>query len=339
MNSQSLNRQSGFSTGAVWMIAAVMIAGVLPVIAQEQPPTPPKESEYVFKPIEIKPAPGGRNYKGRFLFINKSAKPVMVSGFDEPINGKFEPRFERYQILKDGKWTELFMGYCGTGAMDFAMKPGKEYQFFPSLWGFKAQDTPLTCKVGFGDFWSESFVLDWKKDSSEGKFAKATTENFKKVRAEFAKVGFNKELLVGDDFCKRLLGAMMTETTAKDMAGSFQPFVGKLDVTPGINLDGTIRIDFESEREGSYNNHYQGWFSLDPKKFSAKWFRNAVKKHVTVSKWGDGFQMNLDDGKSFTSPLYLSINYELSNKSKLPSKEESEKLFRRMLGVLDTWLK
>jgi hypothetical protein len=332
MISHSSNCRFKIFNWVAQMIASLMVAGVLPVMAQQQPPAPPKATDYVFKAIEIKPAPGGENYQGRFLFINKSAEPVTISGEDEPIDGKFQPMYESYQILKDGKWTELGVGYCTTGQEDFPMKPGKEYQFLPSLSRFEEQDTPLTCKVGVGDFWSEPFVLDWKKDRSEGKFAKATAENFAKARTQFAKAGFKKELLVGDDFCDRLFAAMLKETAAKDMAASFRPFDGDLDTTPGINLDGTIRIDF-------WNDEYTGWFSMDPRKLTPEWFRKAVKKHVTVGNWGGGIQMKLDDGQNYKAPLYLCINYVPTDKSKPPSKEDAERLFQRILGVVNAWLK
>lgn len=337
MNPLPLNRRSGMSVRATHLLALILIAGALPVIAQDQPPSPPTETKYVFKAIEIKPAPDGEDYQGRFLFINKSANPVMISGFDEPINGKFQPRFERFKILKDEKWTELEVGYCGTGAEEFAMKPGKDYQFFPSL-SFDEQETPLTCKVGLGEYWSEPFVLDWKKDRTEGNFAKARAENFAKVRTQFVKAGFKQELLVGDDFCNRLLKAMMKETAAKDMAASFQPFVSKLDVTPGINLDGTIRIDFSSDEARQYRNEYTGWFSIDPSKLNPNWFRIAVKNHVTVTKLRESIVMELDDGENFQAPMYLSINYASFDKLKRPSKEDAEKLFQRILSVLDSWL-
>ena len=55
-----------------------------------------ENSKYVFKPIAITPSPNGEDYDGRFLFINKEPSPVMVSGFDKPIHGKFQPRFVRY---------------------------------------------------------------------------------------------------------------------------------------------------------------------------------------------------------------------------------------------------
>lgn len=324
------------------ILVVAIFAAALPALGQDQPKSPnaavEKAGNYVFKPVEIKPSPDGENYEGRFLFINKDSSPVKVFGSDEPIGEKFEPNYPSFQILKDGKWTKLEVGYCGTGAQQFAMKPGKEYQFYLGLWIYEEQDAPLTCKVGLEDFWSEPFVLDWKKDRSEGKFAKATSENFAKVRAQFAKAGFKKELLVGDDFCKRLLGAMMRETSTKDMGASFQPFAGKLDVIPWIGLDGKIRIDFQSDEARKYKTEYTAWFSLDPRNFSPEWFRKATKQHVEVIKLDGPISMDLDDGSSFRGPLYLNIKYEPFDKAKQPSKEDAEELFKRMLAAMDAWL-
>ena len=181
-------------------------------------------------------------------------------------------------------------------------------------------------------------MLDWKKDRSEGKFAKATAENFAKVRTQFAKAGFKKHLLAGDGFCHRPLEDMMKETLAKDTAASFQPFVGKLDVTPGLNLDGTIRIDFSSDETRNFHREYTVWFSIDTGKFTPEWFRMAAKQNVSIAKWGDGIKMELDDGESFNAPLYLCINYVPFDKAKTHSKADAEELFRRILGVLDARL-
>lgn len=319
-----------------------IFASALPIFAQDQPVAPTevvkKVGKYVFKPIEIKPYPGGTGYEGRFLFINKEASPVEIFGYHEPLDGKFDLRFVEFQVLKDGKWEAIPVFSCGTGAQQFSMRPGKEYQFFASLWRFDEQDTPLTGRIGTDDYWSEPFVLDWKKDRSAGKFDLATKENAEKVRKLFAKAGFKKELLVGDDFCSRLLQEMMKETSAKGMADSFHPFVGKLDVTPSIQLNGSIRIDFASDESRNYRTEFTGWFVLDPRRFSSEWFRKAVKRHVEVGEWGDGMKMELNDGSHFNAPFYLKVIYEPFDHAKRPSKEDSEKWFRSMLGVLDSWL-
>jgi hypothetical protein len=344
MNSLHFARCSAFRhTHGFWIIAAAILAGAVPAVAQNQPEEPAaavkKVGNYVFKPIEIRPSPNGATYEGRFLFINKESSPVEIFGFDEPLDGKFEPQYPAFRVLKDGEWKEFHFGHCGTGAQQFAMQPGKEYEFITGLWGFDEQDAPLTGKIGVTDYWSEPFVLDWKKDRSAGKFDLARKENFEKVRAGFAKAGFKQELLAGDDFCTRLLQAMMKETLAKDMVDSFHPFAGKLDVVPSIQLNGSIRIDFVSDEVRDNDTEFRGWFVLDPHRFSPEWFRTLVKQHVEVGEWGEGVQMELDGGSHFDAPFYLSINYVPFDHAKRPSKEDSEKLFRQMLGVLDGWLK
>lgn len=268
----------------------------------------------------------------------------MVNGFDEPENGKFEPRFIRYQTLNGGVWNDLEIGYCGTGAEEFPMKPLKSYEFHASLYPFDEQETPLTGRVGFdvyvGDeggwveYWSYPFVLDWKKDKESGEFASVKKEHIEKLRAEFSKAGFKKELLVGDDFCSRILQSMMKESQGQEPATSFKPFLGKLDVTPSFQLDGSVRIDFTSDEVRNFDNAYRGWFRMDPRKFNPKWFSEAVKDYVEVGKWGDGIKMELDDGSSWDSPLYLSINYVPFEKSKAPTEKDAAELFARMLKVL-----
>jgi hypothetical protein len=44
-------------------------------------------------------------------------------------------------------------------------------------------------------------------------------------------------------------------------------------------------------------------------------------------------------GNGSNAPVYLSINYASLEQARQPSKEDSEKVFRNMLGVLDGWLK
>ena len=308
-----------------------------------------ENSKYVFKPIAITPSPNGKDYDGRFLFINKEPPPVMVSGFDKPIHGKFQPRFVRYQFLEDGEWTEYPIGYCGTGTEDFPMKPGQSYEFHDCLSVFREQATPLTGRIGFDvsageagcvEYWSYPFVLDWKKDRESGEFASAKKEHYKKLRTAFSKAGFREELLVGDDFCHRLLQSMMKMTSEQEAATSFKPFVGELDVTPSIELDGKIRIDFNSDEVRTNRPEYRGWFSMDPRKFTSQWLREAAKDHLVVGKWGDdGIEMNLNDGTSWRSPLYLCINYVPYEKSNAPSAKDSEALFARMLNVLAGCLK
>ncbi len=306
-------------------------------------------SNYEFSPIAVTPSPYGEYYHGRFLFINKTPSPVMVSGFDKPVDGKFAPRFVRYQILEDGKWKEIQLGYCGTGAQSFAMKPGNSYEFHDTLSYYPEQDTPLTGRIGFtapaGDddgwieYWSQPFVLDWKKDRESGEFATARKEYYKKLRAVFSKAGFKEELLVGDDFCSRLVLSMMKPASVSEKSTGFRPFSGKLEGTPVLELDGKIRMDFSGEEKRDYTSVYSGTFILDPRKFSPRWFREAAGHHVEVGKYGDGLAMTLDDGTWWDSPLYLNIKYTPLKNGKVPSAGESKALITAMLNVLADALK
>jgi len=293
----------------------------------------------VFKPISITPSADGEDYEGRFLFINKGPSPVEVYGFDKPVHGKFELRFVRHQILHKGEWEEIKIGYCGTGAMTFPMQPGKSYEFREFLSDFTEQDTPLTARIrfdvaaekGWVEYWSYPFVLDWKKDRESGEFAAAKKEHFKKLRAAFAKAGFKEEFLEGDDFCNRIVQSMIKKTSEEEAATSFKPFVGKLDLIPGLELDGRIRIDF-----GSDKNEYRGWLWLNPRTFNRRWFLDAIEHHVEVIKSDDRIHMELNDGSPWgKSPLTMIMNYDSSD----PSKEDSERLFKKMLNVLAGCLK
>jgi hypothetical protein len=184
-------------------------------------------------------------------------------------------------------------------------------------------------------------VLDWKKDRESGEFASVKKEHFKKLRAAFFKAGFKEELLVGDDFPSRLLQSMMKQTTTPEAAaGSFQPFVGALNVIPFIELNGNIRINFQSDDLREDSPQYQGWVSLNPSRFSPRWLQGAAERYVSATVWGDhGMGMRLNDGTYFDSPLFLSINYVPHDKSKVPTVKDSETLFKRILDVFAQWLK
>lgn len=307
------------------------------------------ENSYVFKPVAVNPSPYGEFFHGRFLFINKGTSPVMVSGFDEPVEGKFEPRFLRYQILKEGVWKTLPIGYCGTGAMDFAIKPGQEYEFHDLLTSFPEQDTPLTGRIGFDvptkvvgrseQYWSQSFVLDWTKDRKSGAFAAAKNEHDKKLRTLFSGVGFKEEVVAREDFFLGFIESMLRQASTQAGGGVFKPFSGKLEGTPVLELDGKIRIDFSSIERQDSESLYSGTFLLSPRKFNPKWFREAAKRHVTAGRYGNGVEMILDDGSWWNSPLYLRLEYAPSKNQKIPSGEDAKTWMSEMLKVLASDLK
>lgn len=305
---------------------------------------PADENSYVFKPVAINPSPYGEFYHGRFLFINKGTLPVKVSGFDEPFEGKFQPRFLRYQILKEGAWEEIRIGYCGTGAMDFAMKPGQEYEFHDLMDSFPERNTPLTGRIGFDvptdvvgrweQYWSKSFVLDWTKDRKSGAFATAKKEHVKKLRTMFSAMGFKEDVVAGEDFCLGIIESMLRQTSTKANGGVFKPFSGKLEGAPLLELDGKIRIDFSGVKKQGSESLYSGKFLLDTRKFNPKWFREAAKRHVTAGRYGKGVEMILDDGSWWDSPLYLRIEYAPDKNQKNPSDEDAKTLMTEMLKVL-----
>ncbi len=345
-------------SAAKWCLEFSMCAIALLAVpalgqAEEEPQVkraPAVNGSYVFKPVAITPSPDGEGYNGIFLFIYRGASPLMVSGFEKPANGKFEPRFIRYQTLNGGVWNDLEIGYCGTGVERFPMKPLVSYEFHADLYPFDEQDAPLTGRIGFDvyagneagwvEYWSYPFVLDWKKDRESGEFTSVKKEHYNNLRSAFSKAGFKDELLVGDDFCSRILQSMMKEIHNQESLSSFKPFLGKLDVTPSFQLDGSIRIDFTSDEVRNFDTEYRGWFRLDPRKFNPQWFHEAAKHHVGVGKWGDdGIEMALDDGSSWKSPLYLRINYVPFDNLKIPTEKEMEATFTRMLGALEKCLK
>jgi hypothetical protein len=292
-------------------------------------------SAYVFKPLKILPSAVDGTYVGHFSFVNKGPKPVKVFGADEPDRGRFMPDFVKFEILADGLWKPVPILYCGTGAQQFAMKPKVAYEFVCDLSRLPEQEGPLTARIDASGFVSEPFVLDWKKDRATGAFAAARKENFKNVRAGFAKAGFKPELLEGDDFCERLLRSMLKPAGPDH---GFATFEGKLDVTPNVEFNGNIRIDFKSN-----DGQYRGWWVINPGKFTPEWLRKIARNHVQAGKRGDhGLQMELDDGSSFWTPdnrLYLSINYVPDDPDKLPTIDQAKQTFAGILDTLDSWLK
>ncbi len=321
----------------------MLMAGGVWAEDQEQPETAPpvRPSDYVFKTIKIEPSPDDGDYVGHFQFINRQTKDVRIFGEGEPIHGKFRPMYVGFETLVDGAWKEIQVGYCGTGAQNFAMKSKEPYEFICGLWAFEEQEAPLTARIKLDGFVSEPFVLDWKKDRAKGAFIDARKRHFEEVRTAFAKAGFKPELLKGDDFCERIFRSMFKATeSARD--DGFNEFKGKLDVTPYIGLNGNIRMDFRSADITGSSQYFISWV-INPDKFSPKWFKNTSRKHVEASQQLNSFVMKLDDGSVSYGPdvhLYLEIRYNSSEgAAKLPTEENAKQLFLKMLDNLEPWLK
>ena len=316
------------------------LCSVAPVQADEKP-APSRRAKlpaYTLKPALIVPSPDGYGYIGHFSFIHQGTEPVYVSGFDEPLDGKFIPRFIGYEKLAKDKWIDVPVGYCGTGAMSYEMKPKVPYEFIVRLYSFEEQEAPLTGRIELDGFRSEPFVLDWKKDRASGAFAAARKAHFEKLRAAFTKAGFDPKMIEGDDFVKRLIGSMLNAMVA-DKENGFVKFEGDLDFVPEIQLNGGIRIDLYSDNEGVTPSVYHGWLVLNPKKFTRAWLKNEAPKHIKADDSGvHRLDMELDDGTdrwSMDNTLWIKIGYTKANGR---SFDTAKQTMAKMLDALDTWL-
>jgi len=73
---------------------------------------------------------------GTFLFKWNGKSPIKLHGFEFEKNGDFKVRFEQVSRFRDGKWLNLPIWSCGTGAKLYALQPGKEYTILLSMWRF-----------------------------------------------------------------------------------------------------------------------------------------------------------------------------------------------------------
>ncbi len=315
--------------------------------AAERPKKTPKAAEkstwvpvkdYDFYPIKIVPSPEDGVYVGHFTFVNRTSTTVSVSGFDEPDFGRFIPRFVGYEILSKEKWKDVTVGYCATGAQSFEMEPQVPYEFIVNLYRLGEPKSPTTARISVDGFRSRPFELNWKKDQKAGAFVAAKKAHFEEVRAAFAKAGFKRDMIQGDDFCQRLIESIAKATTSKNDHG-FQKMTGLEVFTPDIALNGNIRIDFRSTDSKGDETQYKGMWVFTPDKFTPQWFRNEARKHIKLESSGSsGQEMILDDGTDFWSrdnKLHLSIEYHAV---RLPDDEDAKAMFLKMFDNLELWL-
>ena len=110
-------------------------------------------------------APSVTNTYGVFAFRYSNPKPFAFWGFSEPQGKKFITRFTDYRIRKKSSWERLPTGYCGTGAMTFALQPGVDYELFISLsYSDVSKGSPLRVSANCpsATFWSEPFICPMK---------------------------------------------------------------------------------------------------------------------------------------------------------------------------------
>lgn len=300
---------------------------------------PPQPEEYEVKILSIQPHPDGKSYLGKFGFINKTDKTIRLYGHSRPVGNKFIPLFPEQQFSKEGAWENAGGFMCGTGAISYGLKPGIAYEFIVHLTNFEPREAPLTCRVGFEGRWSEPFVLDWKKDREEGKFVAARKAHDALLRAAFTKAGFKPEKIAGDDFCGRLVAEMMGAIDPSH-APSFRPYVSKELITPYIDLDGKISINFQSDETLNHHQEYNGWITFDPAKFQPVLFRKSVlNKPHTEQSGSDLILFSLEDGQGFHNRFRLDVRYSpFDTTIPLPSQKEADAAFARMLAVLSDWV-
>ena len=153
---------------------------------------------FIFKPIEIKPSPNGKDYEGVFVFVNNTNKIIEIPLLEMPVGKKIRPANTVFQTFTNGKWTqEKFFG--GILAQSHSIEPGTKYELFVDIM-LEELPNPVTARLGFTgqNLWSETFILNWKKDRDEGNFLHSKKLHFQKVKEAFEKTGFKNELSAMD---------------------------------------------------------------------------------------------------------------------------------------------
>jgi hypothetical protein len=76
------------------------------------------------------------NVMGHFTFSHHFTTPLRLYGFGFPQSSQFQTRFEEFRREESGRWADVPVGYCGTGAETYELKPGTEYVLLIPLWPF-----------------------------------------------------------------------------------------------------------------------------------------------------------------------------------------------------------
>lgn len=90
---------------------------------------------YCFRFLGLKKDQNKREM-GVFLFRWDGDKAVKLYGYGFEKDGTFQVRFEQVSRWRTGKWLELPILSCGTGAETFHFRPGKEYRIWVPMWRF-----------------------------------------------------------------------------------------------------------------------------------------------------------------------------------------------------------
>ena len=97
--------------------------------------------KYSFVLDEVSFDPDCRQVMGRFSFSHQYAAPLWLYGFGFPRPNYFSTRFEKFRREEGGRWADVPVGYCGTGATTFALEPNIKYVLLVPLWPFSEKGT------------------------------------------------------------------------------------------------------------------------------------------------------------------------------------------------------
>lgn len=73
---------------------------------------------------------------GLFSLRHTLDDPIKIWGFGFQKDGSLRVRFERFSKWEGNRWTEVRVGYCGTGAETYTIAPNRDYVLRVPLWPF-----------------------------------------------------------------------------------------------------------------------------------------------------------------------------------------------------------
>jgi hypothetical protein len=155
---------AGFTLGMLWTVAAALMATQVTGCknagevekerrANAEATTQPRETtaqaeqavdwsqvgsatkKYTFVLDDVRYDPDHK-VMGHFVFSHHFATPLRLYGFGFPQPSQLRVRFESFRREEGGQWADVPVGYCGTGAETYELKPGTEYVLLVPLWPF-----------------------------------------------------------------------------------------------------------------------------------------------------------------------------------------------------------
>jgi hypothetical protein len=237
-----------------------------------------------------------------------------------------------FEVEENGRWRELEVGYCGIPA-EFAVPPGGECLVAIDLFAFRESEVSVTGRVQLAGYTSESFVLDWPTDRSQGRFHLAKKKYLAEIRTLLRRAGFRVSATEGEDFCRRFLWAILSTTQTPD--SGFAPFRGDLDVIPLECPGGNLQFAFHGDCVVENDYRYVGMLVLNPSTFTPGWYRAAAQANAVIRTRGNERTLVFDDGSGFCTEanrLYFEIRYHVAAGETPPDQDASKRLLARMLS-------